>query len=87
MKNVISEYMQDDRKAVIRWTEKGFEVDLYIKDDIQEIREVHEHSESYAENVAENFVLGLFDAVPNPNAVGYYGYNEKTDNFDPEVDD
>ena len=24
---------------------------------------------------------------PNPNSVGYYGYNEKTDNFYPELDD
>jgi len=23
----------------------------------------------------------------NPNSVGYYGYNEKTDNYDPEIDD
>ena len=61
MKNVISEYMQDDRKAVIRLTDKGFEVDLLINEQIKEVREVHDHSESYAENVAENFVLGMFD--------------------------
>ena len=61
MKNVISEYMQDDRKAVIRKTDKGFEVDLIINKQIKEVREVHDHSESYAEDVAENFVLGMFD--------------------------
>tara|TARA_Y100000592_G_C5331784_1_gene249861 strand:- start:481 stop:675 length:195 start_codon:yes stop_codon:yes gene_type:complete len=57
----ISEYMQDDRKAVIRKTDKGFEVDLIINKQIKEVREVHDHSESYAEDVAENFVLGMFD--------------------------
>ncbi len=53
--------MQDDRKAVIRKTDKGFEVDLIINKQIKEVREVHDHSESYAEDVAENFVLGMFD--------------------------
>ena len=57
----ISEYIQDDRKAVIRKTDKGFEVDLIINKQIKEVREVHDHSESYAEDVAENFVLGMFD--------------------------
>lgn len=87
MSEVIHEYSQDDRKAVVRHTEKGYEVDLFLNGEIQEIREVHDHSESYAEDVAENYVLGLFDADPNPNAVGYYGYNQKTDNFYPELDD
>ena len=54
--------MQDDRNlAVIRLTDKGFEVDLLINEQIKEVREVHDHSESYAEDVAENFVLGMFD--------------------------
>jgi hypothetical protein len=87
MSQVIHEYWRDDRKAIVRHTEKGFEVDLFLKDEIQEIREVHDHSESYAESCAENYVDGIFDAVPNPNAVGYYGYNQKTDNFYPEIDD
>jgi hypothetical protein len=87
MNQVMHEYHGDDRKAVVRHTSKGFEVDLYVNDDIQEIREVHNHSESYAEDVAENYCLGMFDAVPNPNAVGYYGYNQKTDNFYPDIDD
>lgn len=87
MNELMHEYWKNDRKAVVRKTNKGYEVDLFVNDDIQEIREVHKHSELYAENVAENFVDGLFDAVPNPNAVGYYGYNEKTDNYYPEIDD
>ena len=30
MSNVISEYMGDERKAIIRKAKEGFEVDLYL---------------------------------------------------------
>lgn len=79
----ISEYYDTDRKAVIRKEKEGFEVDLY-KNDYKETRKVHNHSETYAENVAENFMQGLFDIEKEGS---FYGYNQKTDNFDPEVDD
>lgn len=80
---VISEYWDNDRRAVIRKEKEGFEVDLY-KNDYKETRKVHNHSETYAENVAENFVQGLFDIEKEGS---FYGYKQKTDNFDPEVDD
>ena len=80
---IISEYWDNDRRAVIRKEKEGFEVDLY-KNDYKETRKVHNHSETYAENVAENFVSGLFDIEKEGS---FYGYNQKTDNFDPEVDD
>lgn len=88
MSNVISEYWRDNRKAVIRLTEEGFEVDLLKDTVLKETRKLHDHSESYAESCAENFVDGVFDVDDsNPNSVGYYGYNEKTDNYYPELDD
>jgi len=62
MKEKFSEYYDGDRKAVVRKSDKGWEVDLFFKDEILETREVHDKSELYAENVAENYVLGLFDA-------------------------
>ena len=62
MKEKFSEYYDGDRKAVVRKSDKGWEVDLFIKDEILETSEVHDKSELYAENVAENYVLGLFDA-------------------------
>ena len=80
---IISEYWDNGRKAVIRKEKEGFEVDLY-KEDLKETRQVHSHSESYAENVAENFVGGLFDIEKEGS---FYGYREKSDNYDPEVDD
>mgnify|MGYP000014685141 CR=1 FL=1 len=83
MNTVISEYWNDGRKAVIRKEKDGFEVDLY-KDNLKETRHVHNHSESYAENVAENFVHGIFDIEKEGS---FYGYNERDDNFYPEIDD
>lgn len=85
MSNVISEYMGDERKAIIRKAKEGFEVDLYLDQLLVETRKVHNHSESYAEDVAENYVQKMFDVVEKEGS--FYGYNEKTDNFDPEVDD
>ena len=83
MNTVISEYWNEGRKAVIRREKEGYEVDLY-RDDLKETRVVHKHSETYAENVAENFVHGIFDIEKEGS---FYGYNQKTDNYDPEVDD
>ena len=60
MSNVISEYWQDERKSVIRLTNDGFEVDLYEGNELIETREVHDHSESYAEDCAENWVTRIF---------------------------
>lgn len=88
MSNVISEYWRDNRKAVVRLTEEGFEVDLLKDTVLKETRKLHDHAESYAESCAENFVDGLFDVDDsNPNNVGYYGYNEKTNNYYPEIDE
>jgi hypothetical protein len=83
MNTVISEFWNEGRKAVIRKEKEGFEVDLY-KEDYKETRQVHNHSESYAEDVAENFVFGLFDIEKEGS---FYGYNERDDNFYPEIDD
>ena len=64
MSNVISEYMGDERRAIIRKAKEGFEVDLYLDQLLVETRkDFHNHSESYAEDVAENYVLKMFDAV------------------------
>lgn len=41
-------------------TELGFEVDLFDNTGFLETRKVHNHSESYAEDVAENFVQGIY---------------------------
>ena len=46
--------------AKVFLTPNGFEVDLFDKNGLRETRELHNHSEKYAEDCAENYVLGLF---------------------------
>ena len=49
------------RTAVVRKNEKGFLVDLFSGNNLWETREVYNHSEIYAENVGENYVLGVIE--------------------------
>lgn len=97
-REVYHEYWKGDRRAhVIYDSAKGWEVEMFKDDGWMALVPLHNHSESYAESAAENWVEGLYpmdskhlqikNDPTNPNSVGYYGYNQKTDNFDPEVDD
>jgi hypothetical protein len=86
MSQVIHEYRNDNRTATVRLTSEGFEVDLAKDNVIIETRQVHNHSESYAEDVADNYVLGVFDAKKNEKEGSFYGYRERTDNYYPGDD-
>jgi len=59
-RNVVTE-MGDpsDRHAKIIKTPQGYEVDIYNEGDVIRTIELHKHSESYAEDCAENWVLGI----------------------------
>lgn len=50
-----------ERTAVVRKNEKGFLVDLFSGNELWETRKVYNHSESYAEDVGENYVLGVIE--------------------------
>ena len=39
--------------------ESGFLVELYLNNQLKETREVYEKAEIYAENIGENWVLGI----------------------------
>jgi hypothetical protein len=54
-------YRGNERIAKVYNTPKGFEVDLYENDVLLKSIIVHEHSESYAEDCAENWVDGLIE--------------------------
>lgn len=58
-------FERGDRKAIVYKNKNGFYVNLMIKYDDAwakvQTREVFEHSEIYAENVAENYVDGLLN--------------------------
>ena len=64
MANVkLHEYWSDDknRKASVHKNNQGFYVKLSEGGYLREVRRLYSHSEQYAEDCAENFVLGVFD--------------------------
>lgn len=58
---VVSKYYSDNGKlsAEVIKTEKGYMVELYEKSRYIRTVDVSNHSLSYAEDAAENYVLGL----------------------------
>ena len=62
-RNLYHQYQKGNRMAKVYNTKLGFEVDLFEGTDFQATRKVHNHSETYAENTAENWVEGIiYDA-------------------------
>jgi dTDP-4-dehydrorhamnose 3,5-epimerase-like enzyme len=61
--NMRSTYYGDkeykDRSAEVYKDERGFFVRFYRHDSCVEERHLFEHSETYAENAAENWVMGV----------------------------
>ena len=59
----ISTYWGDgeysNRMANVMKNEKRFYVDMYKNETLVESRPLYEHSEVYAEDCAENFVMGI----------------------------
>lgn len=58
MRELYHTYRDNNRLAEVFKTPKGWEVDLHEVDDWLATKKVHNHSESYAENCAENWVSG-----------------------------
>ena len=58
-RNQIHEYQLGNRVAKVFYTKLGFEVDLYEGEKLHEIRKVHDKSEYYAEDTAQNWVEGI----------------------------
>jgi len=64
MANVkLHEFWSDDknRKASVHKNNQGFYVKLSEGGFLREVRRLYSHGEQYAEDCAENFVLGVFD--------------------------
>ena len=59
----LHEYWSDDknRKASVHKNNQGFYVKLSEGGYLREVRRLYSHSEQYAEDCAENFVLGMFN--------------------------
>lgn len=60
---LLSEFMSDDfiRTAEIISTERGFLVNLLENNKLVRTVDVTDHSESYAEDVAENWTTGIIE--------------------------
>ena len=64
MANVkLHEYWSDDknRRASVHKNQQGFYVKLFEGGFLREVRRLYNNNEQYAEDCAENFVLGIFD--------------------------
>jgi len=61
----ISTYWGDDeykrRRASVMKNTHGYYVDMWEDDQLIESRTLYDHSEIYAENCAENYVLGIIN--------------------------
>ena len=59
----LHEFWSDDknRKASVHKNNQGFYVKLSEGGYLREVRRLYSHSEQYAEDCAENFVLGMFN--------------------------
>ena len=59
----LHEYWSDDknRKASVHKNNQGFYVKLSEGGYLREVRRLYDTNEQYAEDCAENFVLGVFD--------------------------
>tara|TARA_R100001460_G_scaffold40_4_gene171 strand:+ start:1813 stop:2010 length:198 start_codon:yes stop_codon:yes gene_type:complete len=58
-KELISTYRKNNRVADIYKTDKGYEIELFEKGKRIRVVEAWEHSESWAEDVAENWNEGV----------------------------
>ncbi len=62
---IISSYFgveqYEDRIAHVCKDDKGFYVNMYLQDGHVEKRPLYAHSERYAEDCAENYIMGVFD--------------------------
>jgi len=66
-------YQRDDRRAKVLMTKKGWSVNLYVRYGDKsnnneswskvQTRECYEHSEQWAEDVAENYVDRMYDVT------------------------
>lgn len=60
---VLSRYFGTDRYALRRahvtWDGRWYSVDMYHRDELVERRPLKGHAEGYAEDAAENYVMGI----------------------------
>jgi hypothetical protein len=50
-----------DRMAHVMKNEQGYYIEMYKGEDLIETRPLYDHSEYYAEDAAENYVMGILN--------------------------
>lgn len=59
MNVLMSEFLHGDRKASVLKSEEGYVVNMYSGDVLKEARPIIGHTEDYAEEAAENWVMEI----------------------------
>jgi|TARA_B100000768_G_scaffold180615_1_gene201062 hypothetical protein len=77
------QFSHENRTAEVWKTSEGFEVDLMENGKLLECRQLYSHSESFAEDCADNWCQGMFNVAKEGS---FYGYNQKTDNYYKDLD-
>lgn len=57
MSKLLSEYIQDNRRAAIFETGDGYEVHMHEGSSLKHTQPIKGHTQQYAEDCAENWVL------------------------------
>ncbi len=58
-REILHQYQQGNRMAKVYSTPNGFEVDVFEGTEFEATKKVHNHSERYAEDCAENWVMRI----------------------------
>ena len=56
---LLSEYVQNNRTATVLRDGDGYVVQMYEDEVLKESRPINGHTEDYAEEAAENWVIGV----------------------------
>lgn len=59
MSKVLSEFVQNDRRAVVLAAGEGYDVQLWESDSLKRTVNIMGHTEQYADDCAENWVIGV----------------------------
>ena len=78
------QFSHENRTAEVWKTGEGYEVDLMENGKLLECRQLYSHSESFAEDCADNWCQGMFNVEKEGS---FYGYKERNENFYPGLDD
>ena len=63
MRKELSTFMQGNRIATVYQTDQGFAVEMYENNMLVGDRDIIDHNEQYADDLAENWVTGVIKCL------------------------